>query len=138
MQSLLNIGLYLLIQSSGRNAQYVYMFYKMEYVSRLELNPKLSKVFCKHSLILARCSLLVMNFLTWTYYITLTIVLSIFYINYQDKLSFILMFTQWLMYLIGGRTTIALIVTTFYFAYIISIYLKLRFRQTYKNCPGNF
>lgn len=124
-------GTFMLYKAYLRKAHFVDLYHMMEYYETLKLFGQYRMEFAKKTKFFANYILLIVTLGQIGFaliYVLLTGFLIYMYANMYMVISSIL----WLpSTLIAIRTVGAHMLTSFYYVYIISLYLKLRFRQIY-------
>ena len=116
-----------------RKAHFVDLYYKLEYYESLELNGQYSRQFNKKTKFFAKYIVFIVSLgqlgVALSYF-AISISLVNQYPSMYMVISSILGFisTLWAIRTIG-----ALMVTSFYYVFIISLYMKFRFRQIYND-----
>ena len=116
-----------------RKAHFVDLYYKLEYYESLELNGQYSRQFNKKTKLFAKYIVFIVavgQLGVALSYFAISISLVNQYPSMHMVISSILGFisTLWAIRTIG-----ALMVTSFYYVFIISLYMKFRFRQIYND-----
>ena len=127
----------MLYKAYSRKAHFMDLYQKLEYFETLELYGESRQEFDKKTMFFAKYIIYLVTLGQLGFvlcYIALTIYINYWYPNMYMVISTML----WLpSHLIALRTIGTLMLTAFYYVFIISLYLKLRFRQIY-NSLKNF
>ena len=121
--------------SSGLKAQYTYFFHKLNYTNTLELNAENTEKFRKYSTLFCKHSILCVTLGLYGGYLGLTHFMVLMHLSSpQDQdTSISLTIFWWLWSIISMRTGAALILTSLYYIFIVSLYLTLRLKEVLKN-----
>ena len=120
-----------------RRAHFIDFYCKLEYYESLELYGECSRKFAKLTKFFAKYIVFVVTIGQLGFvlsYTALTVFLFYRFTNVYMIISAIFVFPSTLFAI---RTIGSLMMTSFYYVFIISLYLKLRFRQIY-NSLKNF
>ena len=123
--------MYLLRRSSGRDARYTYFFHKLNFKSTLELNEKNTRKFEKlctlSSIYIIVCVTIaqICCAMVFTLLAAVTIYLG------QTEAPTIVTLLWFVSNLLALKNCGALLLTAFFFVFMVSVYLSLRFQQIY-------